>query len=493
MVSLEEANREQPKSGLASVAPAVAPGFATVMFLVLFAMSLLDYTDRWILSAVLPQVRSELQLSNEQAGWLSAWFLISYTLISPFMGYAGDRVKRTWLLALGVGIWSLATVATGLSQTYGQLSLSRALLGIGEATYGVIAPTILMDLYSRDKRARVMSWFYLSMPLGGAVGMTLGGYIAVNYNWHLAFYLVAAPGFIAALVALFLPEPVRGASEGVDTDRLQAHSRIGASKEDYIDLMVNSSYTYSVLGMAFYTFAIGGLAYWLPTFLTDTKAIPQARASTLIGLTTLFASLIGMSAGGMISDRFAKTNPKALFIVPGVALLGSIPFLLMAIYSKTEPMIFAGIFMAEGLMFINTGPCNAVIANVVMPNMRSSAYAAALFGVHFLGDTWSPTLMGWIADTFGRADTMTTPFGRAFAAIGALPTPRPGGGSPENLTAGLLVVVPAVLLSGTVLLAGARHLPGEMALMLAKLKAAPRSKSPSSSPTPTKPKAKPAR
>ena len=155
-------------------------------------------------------------------------------------------------------------------------------------------------------------------------------------------------------------------------------------------------------------------------------------------------------------------------------------------------MIFGGVFLAEALMFVNTGPCNAVIANVVMPNMRASAYAAALFAVHFLGDIWSPTLIGWISDNFGTPDTMNTIFGRAFAAIGALPTARPEGGPPENLTAGLLVVVPAVILSGVVLLAGARHLPGEMTLMLAKLKAVPRSKSQSPNPTPSKPKSKPA-
>ena len=485
-------HHDSANRGVGNGPPAVAPRFATMMFLVLFAMSLLDYTDRWILSAVLPQVRAELKLSNEQAGWLSAWFLISYTLISPFMGYAGDRVRRTWLLALGVGIWSLATVASGLSQTYGQLSVSRAFLGIGEATYGVIAPTILMDLYSRDTRARVMSWFYLSMPLGGAIGMTLGGYLAVHYHWNLAFFLVAAPGFIAAIIALFLPEPVRGASEGVDTEKLDVHARVGASREDYIDLMVNSSYTYSVLGMAFYTFAIGGLAYWLPTFLVATKSMDQERATTLLGLTTLFAAVSGMSIGGVVADRLSKTNPKALFIVPGVALLASVPFIIMALYSKTEPMIIGGVFLAEALMFVNTGPCNAVIANVVMPNMRASAYAAALFAVHFLGDIWSPTLIGWISDNFGTPDTMNTIFGRAFAAIGALPTARPEGGPPENLTAGLLVVVPAVILSGVVLLAGARHLPGEMTLMLAKLKAVPRSKSQSPNPTPSKPKSKPA-
>jgi MFS transporter, Spinster family, sphingosine-1-phosphate transporter len=460
-------------SGPRTLAAASVPQFALVTFLVLFAMNLLDYTDRWVLSAVLPQVRDDLALSNEQAGWLSAWFLISYTAISPFMGYAGDRMKRTWLLAIGVGVWSLATLGSGLAHSYDQLRIARAFLGIGEATYGVIAPTILMDLFSREKRSRVMSWFYLAMPLGGAIGMGLGGFIGKHYGWHAAFFVVGAPGLLAAFLALLLPEPIRGLSEGVDPDKLKAHEKAGASVEDYIDLMVNSSYTYSVLGMAFYTFAIGGLAYWLPTFLTVTKGIEQVRATTLLGLTTLFAAVIGMSAGGVLADRLAKTNPRALFVVPGSALVASIPFILVAIYARSEPWIYAGIFCAEALMFINTGPCNAVIANVVMPNMRSAAYAVAIFAIHLLGDIWSPTLMGWVADTFGQRDAMMTVFGRLLTAIGALPTARAGRDA-ENLTAGMLVVVPAVLLAGVVLLAGARHLPREMALMLAKLKAKPR-------------------
>ena len=453
--------------------PTSAAQWATVTFLALFAMNLLDYTDRWVLSAVLPQLRDDLKLSNEQAGWLSAWFLISYTLISPFMGYAGDRMRRTRLLGLGVGVWSLATVGSGLAHSYHQLTIARAVLGIGEATYGVIAPTLLMDLYARDKRSRVLSWFYLAMPLGGAIGMALGGWIGKNYGWHAAFFVVGVPGLLAAMVAFGLPEPVRGLSEGVDPKRLKDHENAGASRDDYYDMMVNSSYTYSVLGMAFYTFAIGGLAYWLPTFLTVTRGIEQVRATTLLGLTTLGGAVVGMSAGGMLADRLAKTNPRALFIVPGVALIASIPFTLVAIFSTSEPWIYAGIFLAEALMFINTGPCNAVIANVVMPNMRSAAYAVAIFGVHMLGDIWSPTLMGWVADTFGQRDAMLSVFGRLLTAIGAEPTTRPGY-SPENLTAGMLVVVPALLLAGVVLLAGARHLPREMALMLAKLNARPR-------------------
>ncbi len=145
----------------------------------------------------------------------------------------------------------------------------------------------------------------------------------------------------------------------------------------------------------------------------------------------------------------------------------------MALLSTSEPAIYGGIFLAEMLMFVNTGPCNAVIANVVMPNMRSAAYAVTLFAVHMLGDIWSPPLMAWISDTFAERDAMGSVFGQALAAIGALPTHRDGY-SPQNWVAGLLVAIPAVVLGGSVMIAGARHLPREMALMLAKLKSRPR-------------------
>ena len=259
--------------------PAVTPArWATVTFLALFAMNLLDYTDRFVLSAVLPQVRKDLELTGVQGGWLTSLFLISYSLVSPFMGYAGDRMRRTWLLALGVGVWSLATIGSGLVASYGQLCLARAFLGIGEATYGVIAPTILLDLFAREQRARLMSAFYLAMPLGAALGMLLGAWISKYYGWHNAFFVVGFPGLVAALAVLFLPEPVRGASEGIDPERLKEHEKAGVRREDYIDLMVNSSYTYSVFGMAAYTFAIGGLSAWLPTLMVETRGFGQERA-----------------------------------------------------------------------------------------------------------------------------------------------------------------------------------------------------------------------
>jgi MFS transporter, Spinster family, sphingosine-1-phosphate transporter len=465
-----------------SPAATAVPRWATLTFIVLFAMNLLDYTDRWILSAVLPQLKTEFKLDYMHSGLLFTLFLVSYSLVSPLMGWAGDRWKRTWLLGIGVGVWSLATVGTGLARNYGQLVLARTFLGIGEATYGVLAPTILMDLFPRERRARVMSSFYLAMPIGGALGLSLGEWIGnkPGYGWRWAFFIVGAPGLLAALTALLLPEPIRGISEGVDPRKLRAHEKRGASRADYRDLMVNSSYTYAVFGMAAYTFAIGGLGALFPTFLINAKGVEEHAKLTLMGfpvgpimllsVTTALAAIVGMSTGGWLADRLAKISPRALFLVPGLAMLASIPFVLVAFYAQKLPWIYGGIFVAEALMFINTGPCNAVIANVVAPNMRAAAYAVAVFAIHFLGDIWSPTLMGWMADTFGQKDAMQTVFGQALAAIGAVPIEHPDT-TPANLMAGMLVVVPALAISGIVLLAGARHLPREMALMLARLNA----------------------
>ena len=459
--------------------PLVSRQFAWRMFGVLFAMNLIDYVDRYVLNAVLPEIQMSFKMNDTQAGLLATYFLVSYSLFSPFIGWAGDRYRRTYLLAFGVGVWSLATVGTALADSAGHVALARGFLGIGEATYGVLAPTLLADVFTRSSRSRVMSFFSLAIPLGGAIGMAFGGYVAKHggewlpgyEGWRMAFLISGVPGLFAAVCALFLPEPIRGASEGVDPAKLKAAQKSGASRLDYRDLMVNSSYTYAVFGMAMFTFAIGALGLWMSTFLTEVRGFEKVRATTALGLITAGSSLLGMTIGGWMGDSLSKKNPKWLFWIPGTAMFLAIPFMIVAIFAKESSLILGSLFLAEMFLFMNIGPCNAVISNVIPPNLRAAAFAITLFAIHFLGDIWSSPLVGYISDMFGDPEFMTSTLGKFLDSIGASPTLMPDGKTYRNLSAGLLITIPAVFLSGVVLMSGARHVPREMALMLARLKA----------------------
>jgi predicted MFS family arabinose efflux permease len=435
-------------------------------------MNLFDSVDRWLLAAVLPGVRSELDLSETQAGWLSTIVLLGLALASPLIGYLVDRVKRPRLLAIGFALWSLATISTALVRTNDQMQAARGLVGVGAAISTVIALTLIMDIFPRAARAGALTAFFLAVPLGAALAVSFGAALAKMTTWQVAFLAVGAPGLVLALFSLVFPDPVRGLSEGIDQPRLRLHETVGASHEDYTDLMVNSSYTYSLFGITFSSFAFAGLFYWSKAFLTVSKGFTFSLVDSLLGVSVLGAALAGTLAGGLLAGWTAKSRPRAMFVVPGVAMLAAIPCVLVAIYARPAPLIFGGLSLATGVIFMNIVPCYTIISSVTMPNMRGVGCGVALAAVHLLGDIWSPTAMGWMADTFGQRDSMATGFGRALAALGAVPVTQPGL-DPQNLTAAMLVVVPALLISGIVLLAGSRHLPREMALLHAKLLARP--------------------
>jgi MFS transporter, Spinster family, sphingosine-1-phosphate transporter len=448
------------------------PRWAWWALALLFLMHILETIGRWLVLAVQPQLRDEFKLDEGQMGWLSTTLLLGLALASPPLGYVVDRVNRVRLLAIGFAVWSLATVSTGLASSYTTLEAARAAAGAGGALVTLVGLTMLMDLFPRTIRARALALFFLAVPLGAAVALSLGAAFARVTAWQTAFLAVGAPGLALALVALALPDPVRGTSDLVDVKRLRWHEQLGPSQEDYIDLMVNSSYTYSVFGFTFSSFALAGLVYWSPTFLTVVRGFTEAQAASRVGWTFLAAAVIGTLVGGWLADWASRRMPKALFLVPALAMLAAIPAVLLAIYGTSRPRILAGLLVSEGVLFMNVVPCYTILAGVVMPNMRGVACAVALAAVHLLGDIWSPTLMGWTIDTFGQTDSMATIFGRILTALGAVPVAHPGR-DPENLTAGMLVVVPALFLAGAVFFAGSRHVLREMALMLAKLRAVP--------------------
>jgi MFS family permease len=474
-----------PATGtIAEVSRPAISRLAWPALVLLVAVHILDSVDYWLLPSLLLPISQDLNLSAEDGGWLTTALLLGYGFGALAAGYLVDRMSRPRLLAIGIAAWSLATVATGLARSMEQIGWARVLVGMGGATFGVIALTLLVDLFPRHWRARILSVYLAAVPLGAVLGMGLGTALARSPSWPTAFLIVGAPGLVLALLALLVPDPIRGVSEGIDERRLRLHEYVGPSREDYIDLMVNSSMNYSVFGLVFAGFAISGLLFWLPGALMVIHRLPAERVGLWLGLVAPAAMFVGILGGGWLADRSSRRDARALFLLPGVAMLAAIPCLLLSIYGR-GPIAELGVLATILLVFAHLAPCYAIIAGVVMPNMRGVGFAVALSATHLLGELWAPEILGWVADTFGQADSMATSFGRALAALGAVPMAQPGH-DPENLVAALLASVPALLLAGLVLLSGTRHVRREMALMLARLRAAPAHHAP---PTPNSPRA----
>src|SRR5690606_23987729 len=185
-------------------------GRAAVILTVLTVINFLNYIDQMLLSSVLEQIKLEFTLSDTEGGLLGSLFVITYTLAAP-LGYLGDRFRRKNIIAAGVFLWSVATIAAAFARSYEDLLICRALLGVGEAAYATTAPSIIADLYSPDARSRKLALFYVATPVGSALGFILGGLIGDAFGWRAVFLVGGLPGLVFAGLAALLHEPVRGA------------------------------------------------------------------------------------------------------------------------------------------------------------------------------------------------------------------------------------------------------------------------------------------
>jgi MFS family permease len=416
---------------------------------VLFTMNLLNYVDRYSFFAVGTLIQSDLKINDDGYGVLSASFMLVYTLVSPLVGWLGDRYDRRRMLAFGVGLWSLATVGTAFSQSFYQMFFWRALLGVGEASYGVIAPSLLADLFPPRDRGRVMGLYYLALPLGGALGYSVGGWVGETWGWPVAFGVVGFPGLFAAVGGLMILDPGRGASEGKPVAGKMSRPR----RADYLDLFLTPTFVFNTLGMAAVTFATGGYAAFGSKFYQDVRGMSAKQAGVWIGSLTALAGLLGIAIGTWLADFLVRFSRRAYLLMASAAVLIAIPFGMFGMLDPDRVTSLALLFVAMVMLASVLGPCNAVTANVVPPNRRASGYAASIFLIHLLGDISSPILIGVISQQCGKPGFVASPLGRLFAALGAGPV------GTNNLTIGMLCVVPVLALGCLFFLLGSRHLP----------------------------------
>jgi MFS transporter, Spinster family, sphingosine-1-phosphate transporter len=371
-------------------------GLAILSFINLF-----NYLDRFLVPALYESLKhSELRLTDAELGSLMSGFLAVYTLAAPVFGALGDRRSRPRLIAFGVGFWSLATSLSGFAGSYFALLAARASVGIGEAAYATIAPSLLSDYFPIDRRGRVMAIFFCAIPVGSALGYVVGGLMNVHFGWRPAFFVAGIPGLALAVLCLWLRDPPRGSQDAAPSadDSVRAKGARFDIKTTYLHLVRNRPYVFTVLGYAAYTFALGGLASWMPAFLERVRGMSPDKATVQFGEIVVVTGFVGTFVGGWLGDYCAKRSKQAYLLVSAIATLVAAPFAWYALTVASSTEYLVCMVMAQLLMFLSTGPINACIVNLVLPNQRATAVALSVFTIHLLGDAISPLLIGAVSD-----------------------------------------------------------------------------------------------
>jgi MFS family permease len=408
-----EPARQKPLSG------------ARTALLLLLSINLFNYIDRQILAALEPDIRSSFFAPSDvnamtKTGLLGDAFFVTYMLSAPILGLLADRISRWLIVGSAVILWSLASGGSGLAATFTILFATRICVGIGEGGYGPAAPAILSDLFPIDIRGRIMAIFCAAIPVGSALGYVIGGLVGAHLGWRWAFYLVAPPGLLLGLICFWQRDP------RVTATRESPRRRIG----DYLRLFRTRSYLINCVAQTLMTFVTGGLGYWVSAYLAYRNQSP-ALSRTIFGLILVVAGLISTLLGGVVADKLRSRFPGSYFWVSGVGMLIACPFFIAALYIPF-PAAWVMMFLAIFFLFLNTGPSNTALANVSLPAVRATAFAANIFVIHAFGDVQAFWLLGYI-------------------------------GGHTNMHVAFLFVSGIILLSGVAWLIGVKYLPADTA------------------------------
>ncbi|XP_078680075.1 protein spinster homolog 1-like isoform X1 [Branchiostoma floridae x Branchiostoma belcheri] len=373
---------------------------------VLVFVNLLNYMDRFTLAGVLIDIQSFYSISNSDAGLLQTSFILSYMVLAPLFGYLGDRYNRKFLMAAGILFWSGMTLAGSFipKEHFWLFLMMRAMVGIGEASYSTIAPTIIADMFTKDRRTTMLTFFYFATPVGSGLGFIVGTNVAkLLGGWQWALRVTPVLGVVAVvLILLFVPNPPRGEADGGNT-RLTNTSFLTDLKQ----LCRNGSFMLDTAGFTCVSFVTGALALWAPSFIayamtdghkpTDKM---QADIALIFGGITCAAGVIGTVAGAEWGKRWKKSDPTADPLVCAIGMLGCTPFLYFALLlSRTNIIVtYVLVLLGEIFLCLNWTLVADIVLYVVIPTRRSTAEAVQIVICHLLGDAGSPYLIGIVSD-----------------------------------------------------------------------------------------------
>uniref|UniRef100_A0A8C5GIW4 Protein spinster homolog 3-like n=1 Tax=Gouania willdenowi TaxID=441366 RepID=A0A8C5GIW4_GOUWI len=385
----------------------IPPKRAYIAVAVLCYINLLNYMERYTVAGVLSIIQTVFALSDSTAGLLQTMFIVSLSLLAPVFGYFGDRYNRKHIIIGGLIVWFACAAGSSFvgPSHFWLLVLLRSLVGVGEASYSTLAPTIIADLFTGSKRSLIICIFYICIPVGSGLGYITGaGTAALTRDWRWALRITPILGLVGLALLVFLcPHPPREATE----TQGEGVGKRSSYLKDIKYILKIKSYVWSTLGVTALAFLTGALAFWMPTFLSRAHVTQGIRPpctnepcdptdSLIFGVVTVATGIIGGVTGSALSRHFRDKMPNADPFICVVGMIGSVPCLFITIFvaSASIPATYVFIFIGELLLSLNWAVLADMLLYVVMPTRRATAEALQIIVGHLLGDAGSPFLLG---------------------------------------------------------------------------------------------------
>ena len=372
------------------------------VLLVLLLAYIFNFIDRQIIGVLAVPIKAELALSDRQLGLMGGIaFALFYSGLAIPIAWLADRKSRVNIIAVSVALWSGFTAACGLAQNFWQLFLARMGVGIGEA--GGVAPSyaLISDYFPKAKRARALAFFSLGIPIGSALGVFFGGWIATNLDWRSAFLIVGLAGLPAALlVKALIREPVRGGFDSADGAAaepappfLAVAGRLAATPSFW--LLSFGAASGSILGY--------GLIFWLPSFFSRSLDLALDEVGWFYGSIVLVGGVAGTWLGGWFGDRTGPDRPGSYALIPAVSFLIAAPCFAAGLFAPSLAVAWLLFTVGQMLALAWLGPVIAAVQHIVPPNMRATASASMLFINNLIGIGFGIFFLGFMSDRMAAA------------------------------------------------------------------------------------------
>ena len=392
-------------------------GHAVYAYVLLFLLYMFDYIDRYVVVSLFPFLKQDWGLTDTELGLLVSavfWSILVFTL--P-IGALIDRWSRKKSIGIMSIFWSLATLAGAFTTNFKLLFATRCAIGAGEAGYVPGGGAMISALFSPEKRARMFGIWQAAIPLGSALGVAIGGFIAANFGWRHALGVVAIPGFILAVMFFWVRDyktvELVKSTPAENTDATVRMSKLDILKE----LFRSRSLVMVNLAFAACAFTTVALTSWLPSYFQRFEGIPIERAGLMSSVVMLLA-VVGAPLGGFLTDQWLKKKDSARMLLPAVSSAVS-AVLLFICFSMLHGALFFATLLLMGVTIIMFAPgAAAVTQDVVHPGLRSTSLSICIVVQHLLGSAPGPLVIGAISDQYGLDKAMM--FLPAFLLLAAI-------------------------------------------------------------------------